>query len=46
MAFAGESSCSDNLVKVGMNKFKLPRFVMVNYTSKYDLKTYFGRITQ
>lgn len=46
MAFAGESSYSDNLVKVGMNKFKLPRFVMVNYTSKYDLKTYFGRITQ
>ena len=46
MAFAGESSYSDNLVKVGMNKFKLPRFVMVNYTSKYDLKTYFGKITQ
>lgn len=44
MAFIGESSYSDNLVKVGMNKFKLPRFVMVNYTTKNDLKTYFGRI--
>ena len=36
MAFAGESSYSDNLVKVGMNKFTLPRFVMVNYTTKND----------
>lgn len=44
MAFAGESSYSDNLVKVGMNKYTLPRFVMVNYTTKYDLSTYFGRI--
>ena len=44
MAFTGESSYSDNLVKVGMNKYTLPRFVMVNYTTKSNLKTYFGRI--
>ena len=44
MAFVGESWTSDNLVKVGMNKYKLPRFVMVNYTTERDLKTYFGRI--
>lgn len=44
MAFIGESWYSDNLVKVGMNKYALPRFVMVDYTTKNDLKTYFGRI--
>lgn len=44
MAFIGESWYSDNLVKVGMNKYALPRFVMVNYTTKKDLQTYFGRI--
>lgn len=44
MAFVGESWYSDNLVKVGMNKFTLPRFVMVNYTTKNDLTKYFGRI--
>ena len=30
MAFTGESNYSDNLVKVGSDKFKLPRFVVVN----------------
>ena len=44
MAFAGESSNSDNLVHVGSNKFRLPRFVMVNYTTHDDLNRYFGRI--
>ena len=44
MAFVGESWTSDNLVKVGMNKYTLPRFVMVNYTTKNDLTKYFGRI--
>lgn len=33
MAFAGESARSDNLVKVGSDKFRLPRFVVVNYTT-------------
>lgn len=44
MAFIGESSKRDNLVKVGMDKFKLPRFVMVNYTTKNSLSRYFGKI--
>ena len=37
MAFAGENSYGDNLVHVGANKYTLPRFVMVNYTTKEDL---------
>lgn len=44
MAFAGESTHSDNLVHVGDNKYTLPRFVMVNYTTKNDLDRYFGNI--
>ena len=44
MAFAGESTNSDNLVHVGNNKYELPRFVMVNYTTKTDLDKYFGNI--
>jgi len=44
MAFAGESYYSDNLVKVGSNKYTLPRFVMVDYTTKNDLSRYFGNI--
>ena len=40
MAFAGESRYSDNLVKVGSNKYKLPRFVVVNYTTMNDLINY------
>lgn len=44
MAFAGESVHSDNLVHVGSNKFKLPRFVMVNYTTKENLDKYFNGI--
>lgn len=44
MAFAGESTNSDNLVHIGSNKYELPRFVMVNYTTKADLDKYFGNI--
>ncbi len=40
MAFAGESRYSDNLVKVGSNKYKLPRFVIVDYTTMNDLINY------
>ena len=42
MAFVGESSRSDNLIKVGMDKFRLPRFVIVTYTTLNDLKNYFN----
>lgn len=45
MAFAGESTYSDNLVHVGSNKYELPRFIMVNYTTKNDLDRYFNNIT-
>ena len=44
MAFVGESAKSDNLVHVGSNKYILPRFVMVNYTTKKDFDKYFGNI--
>jgi len=40
MAFAGESYNSDNLVKVGSDKYTLPRFVVVNYTTMSDLENY------
>lgn len=40
MAFAGESSRSDNLVKVGSDKFRLPRFVVVNYTTMKNFTNY------
>lgn len=42
MAFAGESSNSNNLTKVGSNKFKLPRFVVVTYTAMNDFIRYIG----
>lgn len=44
MAFVGEGTKSDNLVHIGMNKFKLPRFVMVNYTKISDLDNYLSKI--
>ena len=44
MAFAGETKYNDNLVHVGSNKYKLPRFVMVNYTTINDLDNYFSNI--
>ena len=40
MAFAGESYRSDNLVKVGSDKYRLPRFVVVNYTTMKDFTNY------
>lgn len=40
MAFAGEVNGSDNLVKVGSDKYRLPRFVVVNYTSMTDFGNY------
>lgn len=42
MAFAGEVMGSDNLVKVGSDKYSLPRFVVVNYTTMRDLENYLG----
>lgn len=44
MAFAGESNNSDNLVHVGSNKYELPRFVVVSYTTKSDLDKYFSKL--
>ena len=40
MAFIGESSVRDNHIKVGSNKYKLPRFVVVNYTTFNDLRKF------
>lgn len=42
MAFVGESTRGDNLVKVGSDKFRLPRFVIVNYTTDDNLRNYFN----
>lgn len=42
MAFVGEYG--DMLVKVGMNKFTLPRFVITTYTTMYDIDNYFKQI--
>lgn len=44
MAFIGESNSSDNLVHVGSDKFRLRRFVIVNYTTMDDLDKYFNQI--
>lgn len=41
MAFVGESTRADNLIHVGSDKFRLPRFVVVDYTSMKDLDEYF-----
>ena len=43
MAFAGEKG--DALVHVGMDKMRLPRFVVVDYTTMNDLNNYFSKIT-
>lgn len=40
MAFAGQSYINNNLVKVGSNKYKLPRFVIYSYTTVDNLKNY------
>lgn len=42
MAFTGESWYGDNLVKVGSDKFRLPRFVVVTYTTMNDFINYIG----
>ena len=42
MAFAGESSYADNHFKVGSDKYRLPRFVVVTYTTLNDLRNYFS----
>ena len=44
MAFAGESSYADNHFKVGSNKYNIPRFVIVTYTTLNDLKNYLSLI--
>ena len=40
MAFAGESIGSNNMIHVGSDKYSLPRFVIVNYTSMTDFSNY------
>ena len=40
MAFAGESTGSNNMVQVGSNKYSLPRFIIVNYTTMEDFAAY------
>lgn len=40
MAFGGEYENGYKYVKPGIDKFKLPRWVMVNYTTLNDLNTY------
>ena len=45
MAFAGESNHGDNLVHVGSDKYRLPRFVVVDYTTLTDLEKYFSNIS-
>lgn len=40
MAFAGETYNSDNMIKVGSDKYRLPRFVVVDYTTMEDFIKY------
>lgn len=42
MAFAGENSYKDNHIKVGSDKYKLPRFVVVTYTTMQDFVDFVG----
>ena len=42
MAFAG--NYGDGLVKVGMDKFRLPRYVITTSTTIWGLDNYFNRI--
>ena len=44
MAFIGESRRGDNLVHTDSNKFKLRRFVIVDYTTMNDLSNYINQI--
>ena len=38
--FGGEYENGQKYVKPGINKYKLPRWVMVNWTSNYDFISY------
>ena len=40
MAFAGEKAGGDYVARPGGNKYEIPRWVMVNYTTMKDIKTY------
>ena len=40
MAFAGENKGSNNMTTPGINKYSIPRFVMVNYTTMDDFSRY------
>lgn len=42
MAFAGESSYRDNHVTIGSDKYRLPRFVVVTYTTMKDFTDFVG----
>ena len=42
MAFAGEYASGKTRVTVGCDKFRLPRWVIVNYTSFNLFKDYIG----
>lgn len=42
MAFAGESSYKDNHVTIGSDKYRLPRFVVVTYTTMKDFTDFVG----
>ena len=44
MAFAGEGTNSDNLVHVGSDKYTLPRFSVVSYTTLNDIDNYLSNI--
>ena len=40
MAFAGEYTGGKTKATVGINKFRIPRWVIVNWTSKHDFESY------
>lgn len=42
IAFAGESSYKNSHVTVGSNKYKLPRFVVVDYTKMTEFTEFIG----
>ena len=45
MAFAGEYTGGKTKATVGINKFRIPRWVIVNWTSKRDFENYVtGRV--
>ncbi|MGM9882451.1 MAG: polysaccharide deacetylase family protein [Bacilli bacterium] len=44
MAFAGETPGAKNKATVGMDKFKIPRFVVVTWTTMDDFKSYLADV--